>query len=434
MNKYFAIWLVVTFLTFASAVDIFRDRLRNSEHVGTSERSFTAHAERGPIGSVTEKAKYEHRKDIIKLQRSQPDVMHSVVFSIQQRNIDRLEDILLDVSDPQSINYGKHLSYEEVQELTANPEGTQRLLTFLESAKSKHKVDFKIIKQSLNNEFVTVEAPLKLWETLFDAEFHEFSCVDVPDVHFHRALQYTIPVELNKHISSVLNTVQMPDLNSAVLKRIRANKRHSLSQSFYSTMNDPINNLTAATTTSSMSPLFTRELKGYVTPALLNRIYYIDSNNGLQLGSQAVYETIGQTFSPTDLTLFQKQFSLPLEAVSHVIGGHSDNHACASNGGNNCIEANLDVQYLMAVANNVPTTYYYWAGDDFLLDWIQKVADMASPPLVFSISYGVDETELPASYGREFDVIAMKLGVRGECFCGNFLTNSPFFAFSVTLS
>jgi len=126
-----------------------------------------------------------------------------------------------------------------------------------------------------------------------------------------------------------------------------------------------------------------------------------------------VYETIGQTFSPSDLTLFQKQFSLPLEPVSHVIGGHSDNHACATAHGNNCIEANLDVQYLMAVANNVPTTYYYWSGDDFLLDWIQQVANMVSPPLVFSISYGVDETELPASYGRDFDVIAMKLGVRG---------------------
>ena len=26
---------------------------------------------------------------------------------------------------------------------------------------------------------------------------------------------------------------------------------------------------------------------------------------------------------------------------------------------NDCLEANLDVQYLMAVAQNVPTTYYY---------------------------------------------------------------------------
>ena len=419
-RKFFAIWLVVSVLTVAAAVDTFLHRLRNSEHIGASERSFAAHAKRVPIGSVTEKAKYEHRKDVIKLQRSQPDVVHSVVFSIQQRNIDRLEDILLDVSDPQSVNYGKHLTYEEVQELTANPEGTQRLLNFLESAKSKHKLDYKITKQSLNGEFVTVEAPIKLWETLFSAEFHEFSCDDVPDVHFHRALQYTIPVELNKHISSVFNTVQMPDLNSAALKRIRASKRHHLSPSYYAAMNGGNDSLSDATTTSSISPQATRELKGYVTPALLKRIYNIDSNNGFQLGSQAVYETIGQTFSPTDLTLFQKQFALPLEAVSHVIGGHSDNHACAADHGNNCIEANLDVQYLMAVANNVPTTYYYWSGDDFLLDWIQQVADMASPPLVFSISYGVDETELPASYGRDFDVIAMKLGVRGtDCadFC-----------------
>jgi tripeptidyl-peptidase-1 len=90
-----------------------------------------------------------------------------------------------------------------------------------------------------------------------------------------------------------------------------------------------------------------------------------------------------------------------------------DNHACRAHNGNDCIEANLDVQYLMAVAQHVPTTYYYWSGEDFLLEWIQQVAEMTNPPLVFSISYGVDEPELPASYGQQFDIQAMKLGVRG---------------------
>jgi tripeptidyl-peptidase-1 len=158
-----------------------------------------------------------------------------------------------------------------------------------------------------------------------------------------------------------------------------------------------------------------KELQGYITPSVIDRIYNIaaSAHDGKNYGSQAVYETIGQTFSPSDLEEFQTFFELRVQAVSEVIGGHSDNHACESNYANDCVEANLDVQYMMAVAQNVPTVYYYWKGQDFLLDWITQVAQMSSPPLVFSISYGIDEWSLSAEYAHEFDIQAMKLGVRG---------------------
>jgi tripeptidyl-peptidase-1 len=90
----------------------------------------------------------------------------------------------------------------------------------------------------------------------------------------------------------------------------------------------------------------------------------------------------------------------------------SDN-ACLANNGNDCAEANLDLQYLMAVSRYSPTTFYYWGGKDFLLDWIRRVGQMAAPPLVFSISYGMSERDLPPSYGASFDIEAMKLGLRG---------------------
>ena len=90
------------------------------------------------------------------------------------------------------------------------------------------------------------------------------------------------------------------------------------------------------------------------------------------------------------------------------------NSACSGqNGVNDCIEANLDVQYVMAVAQSVPTTYYYWTGSDVWLDWITTVADMANPPDVFTISYGSYEVAFDPTYLQAFDTEAMKLGLAG---------------------
>jgi len=72
------------------------------------------------------------------------------------------------------------------------------------------------------------------------------------------------------------------------------------------------------------------------------------------------------------------------------------------------------VQYAMAVAQNVPTTFYYYNGsDDIFLGWITDVVSMRDPPLVFSISYGSPEDSVPPSYMAAFNIEAMKLSVRG---------------------
>jgi hypothetical protein len=47
----------------------------------------------------------------------------------------------------------------------------------------------------------------------------------------------------------------------------------------------------------------------------------------------------------------------PTETVSRVVGGHTVEGYCP--GLIDCFEANTDVQYLMAVSQDVPTTYWY---------------------------------------------------------------------------
>lgn len=126
-----------------------------------------------------------------------------------------------------------------------------------------------------------------------------------------------------------------------------------------------------------------------------------------------MYESLSQYFSPSDLTQFQINFQLPVEPMAADIGGFNSTEACLLYPGN-CGEANLDVQYLMAVSQLTPTTYFYVDSEDnFLLSWAMTLLNMTDPPLVNSISYGCLESEVDQAYAETFDFVAILLAARG---------------------
>jgi hypothetical protein len=84
-----------------------------------------------------------------------------------------------------------------------------------------------------------------------------------------------------------------------------------------------------------------------------------DNNN---LTSQAIFTTVGQLMSPRDLLSFQSDFGIAAQNVSFVVGGHVRDDACKISL-NDCVEANLDVQYIISTAPAVPTTSYYTDGE-----------------------------------------------------------------------
>ncbi|KAJ1432011.1 hypothetical protein B484DRAFT_448057 [Ochromonadaceae sp. CCMP2298] len=61
-----------------------------------------------------------------------------------------------------------------------------------------------------------------------------------------------------------------------------------------------------------------------------------------------------QYFPPSDLSQFQSTYGLPQQTAEEV-GGHVSDAKCVEDA-DNCGEANLDMQYLMAVSQ-APTSY-----------------------------------------------------------------------------
>jgi tripeptidyl-peptidase I len=84
---------------------------------------------------------------------------------------------------------------------------------------------------------------------------------------------------------------------------------------------------------------------------------------------------------------------------------------------NNCAEANLDVEYLMAISQGTPTTFFYWnSTSDYWVGFLVSLANRrgsSTTPLVISISYGSIETQLSAAYLNSFNIEALKLAAQG---------------------
>lgn len=325
------------------------------------------------------------RPDVEYLQKARPDAQHSVVFAIRQRNMDNIFSILHDVSDPDSPRYGHHLSNAQVVEMTKNEIGHDTVKQFL----LDHGIEIQ--REQRNKHYLTATARVSQWEPFFNAHFHEYR-VDHDDRSkkvVMRSDSLSLPEEVAEHVEHVFHTVDFPIPTYSRLAKHKHKKRQLKGKGMAVQAADSVD------------------------PALL-RSYYDIAVTGTRSSTQALYGALDQQLSLSDLTDFQNEFSLAVQGIDWDVGGHVLTGPCKDNV-DDCLEANLDVQYAMATAQNVSTIYYYWTGNDIWLDWIQEVADMSEPPEVFSISYASYESDVNAisGYFNSFENEAAKLGVQG---------------------
>ena len=305
------------------------------------------------------------------------DQTHEVIFAVQQKNIDELTSILYDISDPDSPNYGQHWSNVEVTEFTSNPQGRNAVLSYLNSNGAS------IVSETRGGEYITARAPIKVWEKMFDTEFFAFRMThsDARLENFIRAEHYSVPRELDKHLASVFNTIEMFDQIPKQTQSIPMAKKGEFS--------------TAGT--------------GYMTPDSLRSYYNMTGTTGSINSTQVIFGAVGQYFSPANLASFQAWANSPVIPAVALIGGHVNDTKCYVH--SNCAEANMDMQYIMTMSPYSPTTYWY--SDSWFTSFIAAVLDTAKPPKVISISYGSLETGMSAGTYNGFDIEAIKLGIQG---------------------
>jgi len=314
-------------------------------------------------------------RDWVKIQRSAANEHISLVFAIKYENVDLMERILYSVSDPQSPKFTKYLTREEAYNLINSAASLQIVKNWLLS-NGIARTDIRVTE---SNSYIIASMTVKTAEKLLNTEFFFFNSVSMEETII-RCLEFSVPEFISQHLDLIANTIDFPPRR--VRQGLRGNKTSI-------------------------------DADGNTTPALLTSFYKITSNTvASSSATQSLFESLLQYYSPTDLTSFQKAFNVPVQAIGTVIGTNKPT-ACTQNP-NNCVEANLDVQYIMAIAQGSPTTFWSIANSgDIFLNWILAVADAKNPPLVHSMSYGSVESEENPDNMKRFNTEAMTLGTQG---------------------
>jgi tripeptidyl-peptidase I len=320
-----------------------------------------------------ESRKYSVPNHFRKLGRVQSHEYHNVIFAIHQKNIPFIGELLVNVSKPGHPQYGQHLTRAQVGELTSNSQSTDYVMSYL----SNHDVEIKA--SSLYGEYISVKGKIAVFESMFQTEFY----------HYHNARnnktsinadKYTVDRVLKDHISAVFNVIHLP-----VQHRDLSIRRHDMEL-----MDDQV-----------------------ASPNVLKEQYNIVSMRGSGDVSQAVFSSLENYYSPSDLAQFQETYNIPKQTVSSIGGNRQSDSKCRENI-NLCAESNLDVQYLTSIAQRTPTFFFYEPqSSNTFISWIYSVSSESNPPLVNSLSYGSYESQLDKSIENSFNTEAMKLGVQG---------------------
>jgi subtilase family serine protease len=386
---------------------------------------------------------------------------HIVIFAVKQ-NYDELEKKLFDVSIPSSINYRKHLTREEVGAISINPSYVDQVLNILSSIDG-----LEIISKTIDGEYITVQGNVELFEAMFQSSFHKFTYKEESAI---RMKEYSLPKCLSDVVGGVLNVVDLPfDFEKSSKAKTKtpstsfSEKHHRNLQtqvtptkaptrsptqkptlaptrsptqkptlaptrsptytpgvptpepSFQPTSFPTFNGIPVPTgcTTGAYGSTYCDSLTTIASPQFVSALFNIQNNTGVPSISQAVYED-GQTISIADLNQFQTTFGLPLETIIAVNGGGTESEPCFQ-GFSGCGEANLDAQYLTALAQNIPTETWWYDNtiSNLFNGFIIQMANSTDPPLVMSISYAWYEAVYTSEQLNQWNTEAMKLGIQG---------------------
>ena len=125
-----------------------------------------------------------------------------LIFAIKQKT-DEIEKILIDVSDPKSPKYGQHLTKQEIDAITANHEGHNLVLEYL------NKIGASIL--SSNDNYITTKAKASVWNSALSTIFYEYENINPGSGQLktvNRCEQYSLPENIVNEVSTVMNTVQ----------------------------------------------------------------------------------------------------------------------------------------------------------------------------------------------------------------------------------
>ncbi|KAM4624824.1 tripeptidyl-peptidase 1 [Polymixia lowei] len=318
-------------------------------------------------------------EDWVHVGRVRPSEELQLTFALKQQNVDLLEESLRLVSDPDSAQYGKYLTLEEVASLVHPSELTQKVVYhWLHS----HGVTNCLTIHT--QDFLQCTMTTEVAETLLPgSKFHRY----IRDGHslVRSSSPYAVHDAVHQHLDFVGGIHRFPPKGQDLSKDLSNRHKHSKAR-----------------------------LHLGVTPTVLRARYNLTAADvgSAQNNSQAVAQFLEQYYHPADLAEFMSMFGSSFQHLSKV-----DRVVGTQGTGKAGLEASLDVEYIMSTGANISTWVFTNPGrhesQEPFLQWMVLLSNMSDLPWVHTISYGDDEDSLSTAYMMRINTEFMKAGIRG---------------------
>jgi tripeptidyl-peptidase-1 len=262
------------------------------------------------------------------------------VFSIAltMQNVDQLESKLLDLSSPDSKNYGQWLSQDDVTAaFSPSKDAVSSVTKWLKSNGVKH---YKV-----NGGFIDFALDVKGANSLLGGDYQYYTKDGQTKL---RTLSYSIPDTVAEHI-------QFVDPSTNFGGTVAFNPVPHPSRTLTERKNKPTKSSVDASCQTS------------ITPSCLKQMYNIgDYTPKVESGSTIGFSSfLGQSALYSDVFLFEEKFGIPQQNFTTVLinnGTDDQNPAHKAYG-----EADLDAENIVGIAHPLPFTQYITGGAPYVI-------------------------------------------------------------------
>ncbi|KAK7025066.1 family S53 protease [Favolaschia claudopus] len=322
------------------------------------------------------------------------DQVINLRFALSSKDAPGLQRALLDVSTPSSPNYGNHLSKDEVNAYLAP---SDEALGAVQSWLSSNNVTAAVTGGA--GDWLSATVPISKANALLGADYQTFQHIN-SGKSYARTLTYSLPSEIAVHIADVhpSSTFNNPLSIGPILSSPEPDRKGK-------------GNSTGSNVASCATS---------VTPTCLQTLYGIPTTPATQSSNSiAVSGFIEQFAQKVDLASFLSSFRKDVDssttfALQTLDGGENTQSAAAAG-----IEANLDIQYTVGIATNVPVVFVSVGENNQdgdlggFLDIMNFLSSEDNIPQVLTTSYGENESDLSPSLATKLCTAIASLGARG---------------------
>ncbi|KAF3921084.1 Aorsin [Arthrobotrys entomopaga] len=328
---------------------------------------------------------------------------------LSQRNKPEFERAVIEMSTPDHVSYGNHMSQAQIDAmLRPHEETTDAVKSWLESQGFSKDL-------TLKNDWIVLDTTVEKAESLLQAKYKVFQNHKTGD-KVVRTLSYSIPRDLHSKVALIQPTTLFGGIG-AMRNTVHKIESPSVLES------------SAGLRISSSDPEVSASCGSSITPDCLATLYkYKGYKASASINKMGVNGFLEQYAQNKDLTSFLSKY-IPTAKNTTFSCQPVNGGLCTQGSHSDFTEANLDIQYTVSATIPHPNIYFSTAGrppivgdddpsantNEPYLEWLEHVLGLSDDalPQTITTSYGDDEHTVPQSYADKVCNMFAQLGARG---------------------